>query len=299
MPLNPDAKTGIGSALKNGAASLAGFNQKAIIEIADFSDLKLVEKNAQKPSSGAGFGGLANLDLDIGFNLDAVKKFASAIGLGGDDTFELYGNVKKFRMECQFNPNELNISGYGGEEIPTQKFAIIDEKEKKGHPEGEGKDKKGPRGGSTMAAASTRIDMNFRIAFDKSNPQDAFFSDKFTLSQTNIAKGLIKGGLKAAGKSSNSVQPEVEALTAIVRNEKKRLVRFAWGDMSYEGVLNSVNAEYVMFNINGEPCRAFVSLGMVLYDAEVAGANTDIWQDEYMADFYKLKSGLISLKPSI
>ena len=95
MPLNPDAKTGIGSALKNGAASLAGFNQKAIIEIADFSDLKLVEKNAQKPSSGVGFGGLGGLNLDIGFNLDAVKKFASAIGLGGDDTFELYGNVKK------------------------------------------------------------------------------------------------------------------------------------------------------------------------------------------------------------
>ncbi len=299
MPLNPDAKTGIGSALKNGAASLAGFNQKAIIEIADFSDLKLVEKDAQKPSSGVGFGGLANLNLDIGFNLDAVKKFASAIGLAGDDTFELYGNVKKFRMECQFNPSELNISGYGGEEIPTQKFAAAEEKKDRHEGGDEGKKKKGTRNGSTMASASTRIDMNFRIAFDKSNPQDAFFSDKFTLSQTNIAKGLLKGGLKAAGKSSTSVQPEVEALTAIVRNEKRRLVRFAWGDMSYEGVLNSVNAEYVMFNINGEPCRAFVSIGMVLFDEDVAGANTDIWQDEYMADFYKLKSGLISLKPSI
>ena len=299
MPLNPDAKTGIGSALKNGAASLAGFNQKAIIEIADFSDLKLVEKDAQKPSSGVGFGGLGGLNLDIGFNLDAVKKFASAIGLAGDDTFELYGNVKKYRMECQFNPNELNISGYGGEEIPTQKFAAAEEKKDRHEGGDKEKKKKGTRNGSTMAAASTRIDMNFRIAFDKSNPQDAFFSDKFTLSQTNIGKGLLRGGLKAAGKLSNSVQPEVEALTAIVRNEKRRLVRFAWGDMSYEGVLNSVNAEYVMFNINGEPCRAFVSIGMVLFDEDVAGANTDIWQDEYMADFYKLKSGLISLKPSI
>jgi hypothetical protein len=139
MPLNPDAKTGIGSALKNGAASLAGFNQKAIIEIADFSDLKLVEKDAQKPSSGVGFGGLANLNLDIGFNLDAVKKFASAIGLGGDDTFELYGNVKKYRMECQFNPSELNISGYGGEEIPTQKFAAAEEKKDRHEGGDEGK----------------------------------------------------------------------------------------------------------------------------------------------------------------
>ena len=142
--------------------------------------------------------------------------------------------------------------------------------------------------GSSMASATTRIDMSFKIAFDKSNPQDAFFSDKFTLSQTNLAKGALRSGLKAAGKMSNSVQPEVEALTALVRSGNKRLTRFVWGDMAYEGVLNSVNAEYVMFNCNGEPCRAFVSLNMVLYDADVAGANTDIWQTEYMRDIYSI-----------
>ena len=150
-----------------------------------------------------------------------------------------------------------------------------------------------------MAAANTRIDMSFRIAFDKSNPQDAFYSDKFTLSQTNIAKGVARGALKAKGKLSNSVQPEVEALTSIVRGGQRRLVRFVWGDMVYEGVLNSVNAEYTMFNINGEPCRAFVSLSMVLYDADVAGANTDIWQQEYQADFWSLNSDVARFKPSI
>ena len=90
---------------------------------------------------------------------------------------------------------------------------------------------------------------------------------------------------------TNSVQPEVEALTALVRSGDKRLTRFIWGDMAYEGVLNSVNAEYVMFNCNGEPCRAFVSLNMVLYDADVAGSNTNIWQQEYQKDVYSLASG--------
>jgi hypothetical protein len=94
--------------------------------------------------------------------------------------------------------------------------------------------------------------------------------------------------MKAAGSKSTSVQPEVEALTSVVRSGTKRLVRFVWGDMVYEGVLNNVNAEYVMFNPNGEPVRAYVSMSMVLYDEEVAGANTDIWQREYMKDFYSL-----------
>ena len=295
MPLNPEKKSSLLGSLKDAGESLAGFTQKAVIEAADLSDVHIRKKDAAKPSSGAGLGPGKVANLDVGdFNLQAVKSFASSIKLdGGDESFELYGSVKKFRFECQFNPNELYINGYGGEEIAIQKYRTADEKE------GEAGDGSKIKGGSTMAAANTRIDMSFRIAFDKSNPQDAFYSDKFTLSQTNIAKGVARGALKAKGKLSNSVQPEVEALTSIVRGGQRRLVRFVWGDMVYEGVLNSVNAEYTMFNINGEPCRAFVSLSMVLYDADVAGANTDIWQQEYQADFWSLNSDVARFKPSI
>ena len=295
MPLNPEKKSSLLGSLKDSADSIAGFTQKAVIEAADLSDVHIRKKDAAKPSSGSGLGPGKVANLDTGsFNIQAVKSFAGSIKLdGGDESFEIYGNVKKFRFECQFNPNELYINGYGGEEIAIQKYRTADEKE------GEGADEGKIRGGSTMAAANTRIDMSFRIAFDKSNPQDAFYSDKFTLSQTNLAKGVARGALKAAGKLSNSVQPEVEALTSIVRNGQRRLTRFVWGDMVYEGVLNSVNAEYTMFNVNGEPCRAFVSLSMVLYDADVAGANTDIWQQEYQADFWALNSGVSKFAPSI
>ncbi len=298
MPFNSEASKI--SNIKTGLSSMAGFNQKAVIEIGDFSGLKLREKNAAKPSAGSGGlpgGGMGDLPgLDTGgFSLQAVKNYAKSIGVGGDDSFELYGNLQKFRFECQFNPNELYINGYGGEELPIQKYRTaedMEEAKKKreggGAPEPKQGDENKIHGGSTMASATTRIDMSFKIVFDKSNPQDAFFSDKFSLSATNIGKGVARAALKGTGKLSNSVQPEVEALTAIVRNGKRRLTRFVWGDMAYEGVLNSVNAEYVMFNINGEPCRAFVSLSMVLYDQEVAGANTDIWQAEYQTDFWSL-----------
>ncbi len=294
MPYNPEAEKR--SVIGDAASSLAGFTQKAVLEIANMTNVEVKKVEAQKPSAGSG-GGIPSVgtnNLSSGsFNMEAVKSYAMA-GVdmsSGSDSFEIYGDVNKFRFEVQFNPDEIYINGYGGEELPIQNY----DKRNPPHQQEESKDDKdgnkdGRRThssiikGTSMASATTRIDMSFKIAFDKSNPQDAFFADKFTLSQTNLAKGALRGGMKAAGKLSNSVQPEVEALTALVRSGNKRLTRFVWGDMAYEGVLNSVNAEYVMFNCNGEPCRAFVSLNMVLYDADVAGANTDIWQIEYMRD---------------
>ncbi len=297
MPFNEASKKT--SSLTRGLKSIAGFSQKAVIEIGDMSSLEVKKRDAQKPSAGAGAGTLGSMGkLDTGtFSMSAVSGYATAmVPNKGDEEFDLYGHIKKYRFECQFNPDELYINGYGGEELPVQKYRSKEDKpEGEGQGEGEKKKKKKDddpdkvHGGSTMAAPNTRIDMSFKIVFDKSNPQDAFYSDKFTLSQTNIGKGVARGIMKAAGKMSNSVQPEVEALTAVVRSGNKRLCRFVWGDMAYEGVLNNVNAEYVMFNPNGEPVRAFVSLSMVLYDEEVAGANTDIWQREYMKDFYSLK----------
>ncbi len=303
MPLNPEADDR--SVFGDAFSSIAGFTQKAVIEIGDMTEVKVKKIDAPKPTAGSGssLGKITAGDLNSGaFSMDAVKNFAAAsvgASVEGGDSFEVYGNIKKYRFEVQFNPDEIYINGYGGEELPIHNFDKRNPKHE--HQEEEKKDdsKKKPDEneifkGSSMASANTRIDMSFKIAFDKSNPQDASFADKFTLSQTNIAKGALRAGLKAAGKMSNSVQPEVEALTALVRSGNKRLTRFIWGDMAYEGVLNSVNAEYVMFNCNGEPCRAFVSLNMVLYDADVAGANTDIWQMEYQRDVYSLSKGSLA-----
>ncbi len=295
MPLNSAAS---GSVVGNALSSMAGFTQKAVLEIADLSNVKPKKNESQKPTSGASasLGGIGGLDTGS-FNIDAVKNFAGTIGISGlgEEGFELYGSVNKYKFEVQFNPDEIYINGYGGEALPIQNYDKRDEHDKEHE-----KNEQGDNGtdsqkkankivkGTQMASATTRIDMSFKIAFDKSNPQDAFYADKFTLSQTSIGKGIARGVAKKKGLMSNSVQPEVEALTALVRSGNKRLTRFVWGDMAYEGVLNSVNAEYVMFNCNGEPCRAFVSLNMVLYDKEVAGANTDIWQTEYMKDIFEV-----------
>ncbi len=286
---------------KLGKSSILGFNKKAVLEIGDFGDLRLVESKSEKPSAGAGAFSPQNVGS---FNASAIEGFAKSLGLSNGGGFELYGSVKRYRFEVQFNPNEIYINGYGGEELPIQNYhPNEDGKEKSESGNGEQKPNMPVQGevkhGSTMAAANTRIDMNFKLVFDKSNPQDAFFSDKFTLSQTNLAKGALRAGLKAANKISNSVQPEVEALTAIVRDKNKRLARFTWGDMVYEGVITTVSAEYVMFNPNGEPCRAFVSINMVLFDKEVGGAYTDIWKKEYMEDIRSIANPADLIKPNL
>ena len=132
----------------------------------------------------------------------------------------------------------------------------------------------------------SHIEMNIPLIFDKVDPQDAFYSDKFTLGQTSMVRGVAKLGIGAVqsirGKdTSKSVQPEVEAFTAIIRSNDKRLIRFVWGDMSYEGILNGVNAEYTMFNVNGEPVRATMNLRVVLLDSNKYTETIRLWTKKY------------------
>jgi hypothetical protein len=277
-----DVLQGLGDSALQGVKDMMGMNQKAILEIADFSNTKIQLKKAQRPEAPMGNLGLGSMNE---FDLKAVSQYTSYLGIGseGKGGFEAYKGFKKYRFECQFNPEQIQVTGYGGEELPIQSYRAQGEH----------------RGGSHMASANTRIDLSFRLVFDKTNIQDAFYYDKFILSPTSIVKGAATGAkqaynaIKNGKANSYSVQPEVEALTAIVRDNNKRLARFYWGDIVYEGIINTVSAEYVMFNVNCEPIRAFVNIGMVLYDEQVAGAHADTWAKEYLKDIYSLKDGSI------
>lgn len=74
------------------------------------------------------------------------------------------------------------------------------------------------------------INVSFKLIFDRTNDEDA------------------------------DVQPDVERFIALVRDPYVRQAAFCWGDMSYKGVLRSVEAEYVLFNQLGIPTRATVAL---------------------------------------
>ncbi len=312
------ALSSLGS-VASGAKSLLGITEKAVLIIGDAADIKTVEGPSLPPSAGNGStaknfaattANVGTFDSKVAANFAKAARGANALISDEGRTFEFTGSLKKWRFEVQFNPNELFINGYGGEELPIHNFGGSGRRAEDTTGQSKGDDTKvQPQGdpkarmrGSHMASADTRIEMSFTVIFDKVDPQDAFYSDKFTLNAISMAKGGIKAIGKATGlKASNSVQPEVEALTACVRDKNKRLMYFHWGDMVYQGIVNSVNAEYQMFNVNGEPIRATVAINMVLFDQTDMGQDVEIWSEEYGKDFVQLRksfSGAVSAATS-
>lgn len=270
---------------KRAIQSTAGIVEKAVLEIADFSPKEVVEKDAAKPKGGnTGLGGKFDTDLaaQVAGKLNSAKKLAKKGGevMEGDDAkdFEIVKKSKKLKFEVPFNPAELSFTGYGGEQVAQQNFV--------------GSKRDPNKGINGMQKVASHIEMNIPLLFDKTNPLDAFYADKFNMSGTNVVKGVATGIsnlVDAKGKDKNaagahSVQPEVEALTYICRSDDKRLIGFTWGDMHFEGILNSVNCEYTMFNVNGEPCRATVNLRIVLMDANYS-ETIRIWKKKYLKHF--------------
>ena len=277
----------VGSSMGKALWQNLGNIDKAIIEIADFSKRQINEANAQKPGGGhgvSGLGGLGDFDTDLVSNYAntlkaAAGKLKNAVE-GNDDAFDINRDFQRFRFEVPFNPAELTITGYGGEEMMVSNYANRTDKPDKPDDRGDGKP---PERSNAIKVVSPHIEMVIPLIFDKTNNQDAFYGDKFTLGSTNIVRGGINAAKGIANKDDYSVQKEVESFTYILRNHQMKLMRFTWGDMSYQGVLNGVNAEYTMFNVNGEPCRATVSLRLVILDGDYPD-QTRIIMNRYKQD---------------
>lgn len=299
------------TALGGMAAQTLGNVEKAVIEIADFTRRQPTVEAAPKPgggNSGIGIGGLEGFDEGLagsfGASLGALKTLKDEAGKiagvkNSDGTaFEINRDFQKFRFEVPFNPAELTLTGYGGEEMMVQHFTKKEDEAPK--PGGNPPDQKDFKPSNRISAVSSHIELNIPLQFDKTNNQDAFYGDKFSLGTTNIARGvgkLVKDTI--TNESNYTVQNEVEAFTHIMRHKQMHLMSFTWGDMSYQGILNGVNAEYTMFNVNGEPCRATVTLRLVLLDSDFEDQKR-IWVQKYrnnvgVTDQNELEHGAIEM----
>ena len=277
-----------------------GSVEKAVILIADFTERKPNEDPAIPPGGkkGAGMGMLPGMD-DFDENLvgsqgvslgklkaqvdkttNKVTGYTQIDPETGEpvENFDINKTYQVFRFEVPFNPAELTLTGYGGEEMMVQSFLNADIKKKD---DGQGDQHHHHKRANSISAVSSHIEMTIPLIFDKTNNQDAFYSDKFSLGATNVARGATKLVANTiTGGGDYSVQNEVEAFTYIMRNKYMHLMKFVWGDMIYQGILNGVNAEYTMFNVNGEPCRATVNLRLVLLDDEYSDQKR-IWMRKF------------------
>lgn len=136
----------------------------------------------------------------------------------------------------------------------------------------------------TYTVEPPQVDFSVRLIFDHVVNQDAFLADKI-IPTVSASVGDIR---KLAGKEY-SVRPEIEGLLAVLQNRYTRLITFLWGDFSFTGSLENVDAEYTMFSLSGRPIRGTVSLQIV----QDCALDTMLrWQKDYKSAF---GSGLADL----
>lgn len=165
--------------------------------------------------------------------LNSTKTLKSMSGGGG--------NTKIYRL--QFNPSSFQV--YASSPSVSRTDAT-------GKPN------------AVDAAQSPGLTMSTSFIFDEMTTLDCFPGDKFDgglLNPTSLVKNLVNAG-KQSGKNGkkNTVRPTTEAFLAALRNPFTRTLSFRWTDFVFTGELLSVGATYSMFNPQGEPVRAEVSM---------------------------------------
>ncbi|MBQ9549549.1 MAG: hypothetical protein IJU87_01930 [Lachnospiraceae bacterium] len=246
----------------NGALDNLGIIEKAVIEVID---KRLDESKPPLPAVPINGQGGNN-------------------GAGGDNAKQ---NSRFYTV--QFNPSTLQLTGYAGGLI--QKLDYTSGKKPKRNDGQAPPDQPGehqhrmPPKSAAYTVGNTTISLNVSLFFDSCDPQDAFMSDKINLSPTGVTTGIVKAGLSIGGKKKVSIQKDVEAFIAALRNRYTRKIIFHWGDFEYKGILRNVTATYVMFNVMGEPVRAHVDLGMICVDKDLSKKSLKVWQDKYREVF--------------
>ena len=248
--------------------TLTGNIEKAVIAIQDKRDVQTKEKEAVEAGKQAanGIAAATNSLSELNKMIDLKKTGSLSTALTASN-----GLVAKSAriFTVQFNPSELQFSGYGGGFV--QKINFVNNKKADED--------------VTFGNMQSRITMTVKLIFDQVDPQDAFMSDKFTLSYTSVTKGAVKGVKKLLGKKTNSVQTQVEGFIGALRNENTREITFAWGKMCYTGILNRISSQYTMFSVTGEPIRAVVTLTMVCADETIEDNTMGNWDAQYKKAF--------------
>jgi hypothetical protein len=159
-------------------------------------------------------------------------------------------DFERHDYKVQFNPSELTIDA----SLPVTLSGNM-QKDAQGSSD--------PNRSIPIVTGSPKMMFTTRLIFDEVNVPDAFASGKIPSSAAGIAKGIGTAAKKATlgGTVADwTVQPIVEGFIGALRNANTRFVRFNWGEFEFTGILEHVNAEYVMFSPSGNPIRAFVTL---------------------------------------
>ncbi|MDR2770987.1 MAG: hypothetical protein LBB57_03000 [Clostridiales Family XIII bacterium] len=167
-------------------------------------------------------------------------KDASVFQSGGPGDFSLNiaGDDSDCFLQVQYNPSSLDFNA-NAEQIPVkslQQNVIADI----------------PQQFTKPPSVTLSVD----LVFDAMNVKDSFMSEKFSTS----TGGIASAGLAALNKEQFTVQPQTNALLALLMFSNTHNVTFYWSDLMFYGIVMEARAKYTMFSVSGRPVRSFVTL---------------------------------------
>ena len=283
---------------------MAGYVEKAVIEVIDLRKRDEIKEQGgvTVKASQAKIG-----DESASYDMDTVtgaalskggslaSKSVNEMGLGGDrpenpleKVLNLSAENKKY-FTVQFNPGTLSLTGHGGGLVQKIKYNTV-KRPDDNQDDQNGKPAVSSEGVTTFEKGDTYINLSVQLMFDACDPQDSFMGDKLNIAPSAAVTDVAKGISYGLGKKKTSVQKEVEGFIGALRNRFTRNVTFYWSDFNYSGRLKSVNANYVMFNPNGEPVRATVDLVITCADDVTDPLSLNDWRTKYANAFTKSES---------
>lgn len=237
-----------------------GLLQKAVLEIVNQQPDEITVTEAQAKNSP----GVSTRALN--------QKTSDALASGGGGAADTGKEVIRFAV--QFNPAELSVSAEG-EDVSDDYVS----------------DAAGSGNTISRRQLSSRARVSFRLIFDDTDNEDAFLSESARLhpetlnrnagNYRNSPNQILSVRENRKNKKEHTVRRQVEGLLAALRNEYTRRVSFIWGRLCYSGYLNTIQADYTMFNPEGNPIRAEVRIGILCMDENLEQGNMGQWQKHY------------------
>lgn len=267
--------------------------EMAVLKIKDRRNTSVAHYDASAnnaPKKGMGNVNVSGYSSSIISNSSMLSDLTSAVSgalndiLGGSDGTDHSSDIvcaeKWFKV--QFNPEQLSFSANSAgsfikhEDRHNVSVGVAQEGQAGQNAPSTSKLEKNLDNQARTARIENetpKVYMSFKLIFDAVYQNDAF------MHTSGIGENIM-GGINALRGKKYSVQPYVEALIGAIRNSRTRDVTFSWGDMCYDGVLNSINSKYTMFNTSGSPVRAEVDITIVLVDDTIGDLSKN-FQDAY------------------
>jgi len=126
------------------------------------------------------------------------------------------------------------------------------------------------------------IILHVDLIFDAVNAKDAFLADKFRVSASDaVADVGTLARMATSEGAAYSVLPQTNAMIALM-TEYTPQVTFAWGALSFTGLVHEITAQYTMFSTSGRPIRSKVSMRLA---QEISERDNSTWKTAFTSFF--------------